>query len=153
MQILIGSNYKDTIIPLLDHARTGIDIAMYHWGFYSVVSKSEVQKINYAIKSAIHRGVPVRCLLHCGSPSDGLFRKNSDTANRLRSWGANVKFYKRSLTMHAKFVLIDRNFAIIGSHNYSRQSMKSNIEVSVMVDGSGNIRPLQEYFNLLWRQT
>ena len=153
MQILIGSDYVNTVVPLLNNAKTGIEIAMYHWGYYPVVSKSEVQNINYALKSACHRGVPVRCLLHCGSPSDGLFRKNSDMANRLRAWGAQVKFYKRSGTMHAKLILIDRNFAILGSHNFSRQSMKTNIEVSVLLDGSGNIRPLQEYYNLLWGRT
>lgn len=150
MKILIASEYPRVVIPQINQAKTNLDILMYHWGFYSHLSNCDIHKITLAIKSAISRGVPVRVLLHAGNPSDNLRHKNSETASHLQSWGANVKFFKSGGTMHAKLVLIDKTFAICGSHNFSKQSMASNIETSIMLEGSGDIRRLQEYFNLLW---
>lgn len=152
MQIIIGSGYPKIVTPLIDNAITGIDILMYHWGYYPNISKTPAHQLSYSIKSAIMRGVPVRVLLHCGSPSDGLRLKNSRTANQLKTWGAQVKFYKRGGVLHSKLVLVDRTFAICGSHNISKNSMTSNVETSVLLEGSGDIRPLQDYFNLLWGQ-
>lgn len=152
MRIIIGKDYSQIVIPLVEQAKTNIDIFMYHWGYYSYLSNSGVQKLTLAIKSAIIRGVPVRVLLHAGSPADNLRTKNSETFNHLKSWGANIKFYKSGGTLHSKLLLIDKTFAVVGSHNYSKQSMSSNIETSILVEGSGEIRPLQDYFNLLWGQ-
>jgi len=152
MMILIGKNYLKTAIPLIDNAKTNIDILMYQWGYYSSPVKCTIQQITLAIKSAIIRGVTVRILIHAGSPADGLRRKNSETMSHLGSWGANVKWYKKSGTMHSKLLLIDKTLAICGSHNYSKKSMSGNIETSVLVEGSGEIRPFLDYFDILWGQ-
>jgi cardiolipin synthase len=150
MQVIINKDYPKKIIPLLEQAKTNIDIMMYQWGYYSYLTNCDVQKLTLAIKSAIIRGVPVRVLLHAGSPNDTLRTKNCETFNHLNSWGAKVKWYKRGARLHAKLLMIDKTFAVVGSHNFSKQSMSTNIETSVLVEGSGEIRPLQEYFELLW---
>lgn len=152
MEIIIGGNYPKKIIPIIEQSKTNIDIFMYYWGFYSSAPFSEIQKITLAIKSAIARGVPVRILLHAGSPSDNLRTKNNETFSHLGAWGANVKFYKSGARLHSKLLLIDKTLAILGSHNFSKQSMSSNVETSVLLEGSGEIRPLQDYFELLWAQ-
>ena len=152
MKFLIARGYTTEVIPLLNNAKTNIDILMYQWGYYSHAGGGLIQKLNYAIKSAIIRGVTVRVLLHLGGPSDNLRRVNSDTANRLRSWGAHVKFCGSSGVLHAKTIIVDRTVAVVGSHNFSKRSMGGNIEVSVLLEGSGDIRPLQEFFDTLWRQ-
>jgi len=150
MQFIISKEYPAVVIPLINNAKTNIDILMYHWGYYSHISNSDIQKVTLAIKTALRRGVSVRIFLHAGSPSDSLRDKNTETANQLKSCGAEIKFFRSGGTMHAKLLLIDKTFAIFGSHNFSKQSMKSNVEISALVEGSGDIRRLQEYFNLLW---
>lgn len=152
MKFLFRRGYADEVIPLINNAKTNIDVMMYQWGYYPHAGGGVIQKLNYAIKSAIIRGVAVRVLLHLGGPSDNLRRVNSNVANLLRSWGAQVKFCGSSGVLHAKSVIIDKTFAIVGSHNFSKRSMGGNIEVSVLLEGSGDIRPLQEFFDTLWRQ-
>lgn len=150
--IILGSDYIKIVVPFINNAKTNIDILMYHWTYYSYASKTNVQSLNLAIKSAITRGVPVRVILHCGSPSDNLQHKNAEMANYLKTWGAQVKFYKRGGTLHSKLLLIDKTIAVCGSHNYSQKSMSSNVETSVLIQGSGEIRRFIEYFNILWGQ-
>ncbi len=152
MRFLIGKNYINEVIPLIEAAKSSVDILAYHWGYYSHQSKANVQKFNYALKSAIIRGVLVRALIHAGNPSDNLRRINSTAFNHLKSWGAQVKFYKSGGTMHAKLIIIDRMFAVVGSHNLSKRAMTSNVEISTITEGSEQVRPVQDYFNLLFSQ-
>ena len=152
MKFLIARGYTKEVIPLIDNAKTNIDILMYQWGYYSYSGGGLIQKLNYAIKSAVIRGVSVRVLLYLGGPSDKLRQVNSEIANYLRAWGAQVKFCGSGGVLHAKTMIVDRTIAIVGSHNFSKRSMGGNIEIGVLVEGSGEIRPLQEFFNILWRQ-
>jgi len=152
MQIIIGKDYPDVVVPLIEAAKTNLDILMYHWGYYSGLADSGIQKLNLAIKSAIIRGVTTRALLEIGSGADNLRTRNSETLNHLKSWGAGVKFHSSPGRLHSKLLLIDKTIAVVGSHNFSRRSMSSNIETSITIEGSGNIRRLTEYFDLLWRQ-
>ena len=149
---IISGDYAARVIPLLEQAKTSLDIFMYQWRWYSYIGGTPVQKVSLAIKSARLRGVPLRVILHAGSPSDHLARLNAQAAAQLKLWGADVKFYKSGGIMHAKMLLIDKTIAIIGSHNFSQRSMVSNIEIGVVVEGSGNIRKFQEYFDLIWGQ-
>lgn len=150
---IISTGYPQIVIPLINNAKTNIDIIMYHWGYYSNQGQSQIQKLNYAIKSAITRGVSVRVLLHPGAPSDHLRAINARTAALLQTNGASIKWGSRSGVIHAKIVLIDKSLAIIGSHNFSHRSMSSNVEIGVVVEGAGEIRKFQEYFDILWGQS
>ena len=149
---ILSGNYPKIVIPLIKNAKTNIDILMYQWGYYSYRAKSGVQSLNYEIKSANTRGCSVRVVLHPGNPMDHLSSKNAEMASQLLSWGAEVKFGKRGGCMHAKMMLIDKTIAIIGSHNFSQRALSSNVEVGIVVDGAGEIRQFQEYFDLIWRQ-
>ena len=153
MQIIISKDYPEVVVPLIEAAKTNLDILMYHWGYYSDLANSGIQKLNLAIKSAIIRGVTTRALLEIGSGADNLRTRNSETLNHLKSWGASVKFHHGGGRLHSKLLLIDKTIAVVGSHNFSRNSMSSNVETSVTIEGSGNIRRLCDYFNLLWGQS
>lgn len=150
--IFIKSEYVNKIIPLISEAKTNIDIAVYQWNYYSYMSNTPIQKLSLAIKDACCRGLSVRVLLHSGSPSDHLLRVNSQMGSRLTSWGAKVKFYKKGGILHTKMILLDKRIAVIGSHNFSKRSMSSNIEVSALVDNGEDIRRLLEYYEVLWSQ-
>ncbi len=150
MKFLIGNNYLQEVLPLINRATSSIDILAYQWGYYAHTPGTNIQSFSYAIKSAIIRGVKVRVLLHSGCPSDHLRRINADMASHLKSWGASVKFYKSGRTLHSKVVMIDREYVIIGSHNFSKMSMSSNIEVSVLLFSAAEIRPICEFFDLLF---
>jgi phosphatidylserine/phosphatidylglycerophosphate/cardiolipin synthase-like enzyme len=153
MTIIISSDYAKIVVPLIEQAKTNLDILMYQWGFYPYLSETPIQKLNHALKSAITRGVSCRVLLHPGNPADHLSSKNAATASSLRVWGAEVKFGSKGGCMHAKTLIIDKRLAIVGSHNFSQKSMTTNVELGVVVDDAASVRTLYDYFEILWRQS
>jgi phosphatidylserine/phosphatidylglycerophosphate/cardiolipin synthase-like enzyme len=153
MQAIIGPEYSKIVIPLLDQAKTNLDIFQYSWGLYAHASQTPMQRINYAIKSAATRGVTCRALLHPGSPSDHLQSLNAATAAALQVWGVLTKFTTASGVLHAKGLIIDKRLAILGSHNFSMRSMVSNIEISILVDDAAVVQRLLQFYEILWRQS
>lgn len=151
--IFIGKEYASKVAELINNAQTNIDIMMYQWNYYSYISNTPIQKISLAVKYAIARGVNVRVLLHAGSPSDHLLRVNAQMSSNLTKWGASVKFYKRGGILHSKIIIIDKKLAVIGSHNYSKRSMTSNVEISVLVENGEDVKRLLDYFEILWGQS
>ena len=152
MEILIGSAFSAKIIELLENAKGSVDVMMYHWPPPRGAAKPRSFAVALAIVAARLRGVKFRVILHHGSPSDPIFAVNQKTPAWLRGHGATVKFWHRSKTMHTKLILVDRTFLVSGSHNLSEKAMSENIETSFFLVGSGKIRKLQDYFNLLWGQ-
>jgi len=153
MQLIIGAEYPKVVIPLIDQAKTNLDIFQYAWALYPHASQTSMQKLNYAIKSAATRGVTCRALLHPGSPSDHLRSKNASTASALQVWGISHKFTSASGVLHAKGLLIDKRLAVLGSHNFSMRSMTSNIEISILVDDAAIVQRLLQFYEILWRQS
>jgi len=150
MKFLIGSEYFSAVDRLISSAVGQIDVAMYHWQPQGRTAKPKVNQLTAALKSAVARGVKCRIILHSGYSGSVLFKTNNAAAQKLRAIGATVKFWRVDHTFHAKFVLVDRKFCALGSHNISNRAMGSNIEISSLVEGSGEIRRVQDYFNLLW---
>ena len=152
MEFLIGSSFSQKVIELLNNAKGSVDVMMYHWPPPRSSAKPKAFAVAEALAAARSRGVKFRVVLNLGLPSDPLREVNQKTANWLRSHGASVKFWRASQTMHIKLILVDRTFLILGSHNLSENAMSKNIEISVLAVGSGEIRKVQDYFNLLWGQ-
>lgn len=54
---------------------------------------------------------------------------------------------------HAKFALIDRQFAILGSHNLTAYAAGRNYEASVTVTNPPDIIRLGQFFDAMWRSS
>ena len=152
MEFLIGSEYSRKLVEILQNAKCSVEVLMYHWRVSRGKSKPRVSAVEKEISDALARGVKVRVILNHGLPSDPIRKTNSTAAGWLRSKGAEVRFWGTGRTMHSKLFLVDRTFLVSGSHNFSESAMTKNIEISAFVVGSGDIRKVQDYFNLLWRQ-
>lgn len=152
MEFLIGSDYYRETLELFENAKGSIDVLMYHWPPPRSRGKPRTFDLALALGDALARGVKVRVILNLGLPSDPLRQVNQKTASWLRAKGATVRFWRASQTMHSKLFLVDRTSLILGSHNFSEKAMSKNIEISVLAVGSGEIRKVQDYFNLLWRE-
>jgi len=151
-RFIISRGYAETILHLIASASGSVDIAMYQWTVSRKNPPHKMQQINLALKDALTRGVKVRVLLHTGNVADKIRVVNERTARQLTQWGAQVKHWRAAQTLHSKLVIVDRSHALIGSHNFSLRSMHSNIESSVCLTGGAEVRPVQDYFNLLFRQ-
>ncbi|QXE90531.1 phospholipase [Geomonas subterranea] len=77
------------------------------------------------------RGVDVTVILE---GDDSVGRENRAAAGYLARKGVRVIFPRGRRTTHAKAVVIDDRFVMIGSHNLSHAALSRNRELSVILD-------------------
>lgn len=83
------------------------------------------------LAKARERGVEVTVILE-GDGSVG--RENRAAAGYLTRKGVRVVFPRGRRTVHAKAVVIDGRYVMIGSHNLSHAALTRNRELSVLLD-------------------
>jgi phosphatidylserine/phosphatidylglycerophosphate/cardiolipin synthase-like enzyme len=139
MQTIIGKQFPQKVIPLIDEAKRSIDIIVFDWRWYPDDPGNPVQLFNQAIVRAVRRGVQVRAIIN-----------NDDITATLKSVGVNAKRFISQKLIHGKTMIIDGEIAIVGSHNYTQYAFTMNYEVSVLVEGREEIAKLTEFFNNLY---
>jgi phosphatidylserine/phosphatidylglycerophosphate/cardiolipin synthase-like enzyme len=152
VEAIIGSDYYRKVSPVICSASYKIDIIMYEWKWYSHEFAGGVQRLNNEIISKARENVKVRVLLNIESMGHAITKINSRTASFLQQKGVIVKFGQVGVATHAKMVIVDDRFCVVGSHNFSKGSFTRNQECSVLIEGGEAIRPFIDYFKLLWDQ-
>lgn len=148
----INKQYSELIKPLLQNARVDISVCMYQWRWYSFRATCPMQRLNYEYLSASRRGVHVRVVLNLDHVGGNLSKAHAQTARELKRAGVDVKTDGSGQLVHAKFVIIDQEIVILGSHNYSEKSMASNIETSVIIKDREIAQIYQKLFNELFKR-
>lgn len=123
MQAIIGAEYPDKVIPLIDDARKNIDIISYDWRWYKDQPGHAVQRVNIALVNAHKRGVFIRALLN-----------KADLVPLLNGIGIKAKTLRDHRTLHSKMLIIDSRLLVIGSHNITRNAFSHNVEASAVVE-------------------
>lgn len=136
---VIGSEYSKKVVPLLDNARKSIDLCMYDWRWYLDRLEHPVQEFNRALVRAVQRGVRVRCLTN----TDLLTKQLNDLKIKART-------LNDQRVLHAKFLIIDDELLVIGSHNLTSNAFTRNLETSVILEIPQGENRFQTFFNNLY---
>lgn len=136
---LLGKEYPEKVIPLIDEAKMNIDIIVYDWRWYSGNPSFNVQQFNLALVRAVRRGVLVRAVINTPQLLD-----------ILSSVGIKARCTRNKRTLHSKFLMIDNKTLVIGSHNFTKNAFNHNIETSVIVDVPSELTRLADLFNNLY---
>jgi len=139
MEILIGREFYQKVVPLIEKAKNSIYIIVFDWRWYVGGLGSYIQNFNQAIVRAARRGVKVKAVVN-----------TERIAQILRDLGIESKKASTMNLVHCKVMIIDEEIAIVGSHNYTESALTTNYEVSVMIKGRENISRLIEFFNNLY---
>jgi cardiolipin synthase A/B len=89
------------------------------------------QSLMQELCRAIERGVAVRVLVP-GRKSDHMLTRSTSRGayGRLLHWGAAVYEYQPAM-IHAKILIVDRQWAVVGSTNFDNRSFGINDEVNL----------------------
>lgn len=136
---LVGIDYPKKVIPLLDAARSTVDILMYDWRVYPNRPGSTVQQLNTAIARACARGVQVRAITNAAL--------NNEAIGKL---GVRVRSLRDKRVLHTKLVIVDGKKLVIGSHNFTTNAFHRNLEVSAIVDIPEDVTRFSEFFENLY---
>lgn len=137
---IIGKEFPEKVIPLIEQAKKSINIIVYDWRWYPNQIGSTIQKFNNAIIILSRKGKKVRVITNRPYINEILSQLNI-TAKKTHS--------KR--TLHTKLMIIDKEIAILGSHNYTMNAFTINHEVSVILQNEEAVKRLNLYFENLWQ--
>lgn len=129
----------EQIIPLVDSAKKYIYIPAF-----LVTQKSLTQSLIAACK----RGVAVKIILDATNTHPGSHSK----INELRAVGIKVKTENWAGKLHSKSIIIDDEYTIIGSMNFSRSGDDENDENMIVIKNPQVAVFYKTFFQYLWKR-
>ncbi len=149
-----NGDYKEQILPCLKSAKKSIYIIMFLASYYPQYPDSPVNLFIREMINAKRRGVNVEVILN---QSDSDYSSHSTTENLktgayLANNGITVYFDSPKKTTHAKLLIIDERFLVIGSANWSYSAMAKNNETSVIIDSPELARSYIKYFEKIKKE-
>lgn len=101
-----------------------------------------------ALESAAYRGVPVRLLIPARSDHRFVLWAGRSYYEELLESGVEIYEYDEGM-LHAKVVVIDGRWAMVGSANMDVRSFRTNFELTTLLYDAGLSRELQADFDQL----
>ena len=139
METIIGKEFPQKVIPLIENAKKTMDIIVFDWRWYPQDPGAQCQLFNQAIIRATRRGVTVRAIAN-----------NDEIVRILNQNGCQAKKLLTKRLVHCKIMIIDGGTVITGSHNYTESAFQMNLELSVILDGVEKIAEFSNFFTNLF---
>jgi len=150
IKVLLGNEFLPVLVSEIREAGASIWVVMFGWSWYPGQHTGTCQDINRELCMKGKTKLDVRVLLHNESIRRQLHKINRRTAEHLRQNRVQVRWGNTGKPLHAKVWIFDKARVIIGSHNISVRSVRTNIEVSVLCDVGDEVERVVAWFEELW---
>jgi len=148
LELLPDQKYFEVVSKLIASANKSVHVIMYV-AKYDPRESAETDPANALIEllaSAKRKGLDVKVVV-----DDVTKQSYPETIDFLKSRNVPVRLDpKASVTTHAKVVIVDGEWVVIGSHNWSESALKENHEYSVLIRSSEIAANVEDYFEELW---
>jgi phosphatidylserine/phosphatidylglycerophosphate/cardiolipin synthase-like enzyme len=131
VEVLNNRDYFLRTIEMIKNAEKTIDIAMLEVHASFNREGDPIRELVDALIFAHNKGVKVRLIVESSNWNKNSTRRNSEAVDYLRKHGVTAYFDDPDTTLHAKMLVIDSIYTIIGSTNWSYYAMAQNGESSV----------------------
>lgn len=113
-----------------------------------------VRTLIHELEHAVWKGLDVRILLGMSRHRPGHLAALT-AALYMDRLGIDVRLYRPRETdgLHCKVVMIDGEWLVSGSHNWTQNSFERNQEVSVAVRSAPAVAQIQEEFDQYWERS
>ncbi len=136
---VVNREYLPAVLELIAGATNSIDFLQLEHH-----DDRTVRQIEAALAEAVRRGVKVRGML-----DDGV-EFNAASAERMRGMGAEVRLDTPQKMLHSKLVVVDGRAVLLGSTNWTGNSMDNNNETNVRLDDPALAGLFGRYIEALW---
>jgi phosphatidylserine/phosphatidylglycerophosphate/cardiolipin synthase-like enzyme len=147
---LWGKHYWQALPALMDSAAQSIELCMFH-----VAAPNETHP-TYALLQGLvqahQRGAAVRVLLDRDGKNDPYLSTLINSAARrfLTAAGLACRSDSSSRLLHSKYLVIDRQLVVMGSHNWSAGSYGRFDDLTLAVQSETLATQVLERFDALW---
>jgi phosphatidylserine/phosphatidylglycerophosphate/cardiolipin synthase-like enzyme len=118
-----------------------------HWRSPEV---GNLDLVNTLAQAAV-RGLNCRCIIDQPHVVNRQLKYNIKAVAKLQASGWKIRVMPDKKTLHEKILLLDKQIAVIGSHNISKASAISNFDTSLAVESVLLAERLYRQFWERWR--
>jgi len=136
---VLNRAYLENCLRIINSAKKYILIAHFYFKEDAIT-----EKIETALKNAPKRNVKVRIILDSSIP------ENSFILKKFSSCGAETKLTSPKKKLHAKLIIVDGHYTLLGSTNFSEKSIDENNEANILIYNSAVSKVYEKYFESLW---
>ncbi len=144
-RIVCNWMYADAVGEAMDEASESIHVAMY-----LVVIQGTVEWLIDKLVEAQERGVEVLILMDNDNDDEGEEQEEDFALSFLEGKGLTVKLDRDGKMVHSKLIIIDNRTVIMGSTNWSDNSIHNNNEANARIDDPGMAAYFERYFRAAW---
>ncbi len=147
------NGYGAAVGPVLDAAKTRIDVCTYSMNIDTGDKSSAVYKAVAKLEAAVKRGVKVRVIIDKSNymEEDGV-QYNDASAAYLKTKGIEVRFDQPTVITHAKFVVTDDTL-VLGSNNWGYGGFVDYHEAGIRTNDTKAIPAAAKYFDGIWAKS
>lgn len=135
---------------LVESATKSIDISTFK---AEITAKPRGKALSLFFKTILEKakeGVKVRFLINWNNDRKCCPKTNLFVITELKKANIKVKHLKYNRCCHAKTIIIDKEKAIVGSHNLSVKSCHNNFEISYLIADPESISQLSSVYDCSW---
>ncbi len=142
MRVLFGSEYYQELKRLFSVAEKSVLVVSFLFRERSHFGKDIIE----LLRSLVVRGVQVYYVLNSQLAANTSVRQVDNLVRRFNSLGIHAFKWHTSAVCHAKVVVVDQRYCLIGSHNISDRAITRNIEISVSFENEREAQRIFDYF-------
>lgn len=149
--LLDGTEYYELLPAIIGEAAASIALCMFHVALGG--TEHSTRTLVNALVAARQRGLDVRVLLDQDRSSDPYKSRiiNTPAKEYLQANGVQCRFDRRDRLLHSKYLVIDSELVVLGSHNWSANSYFDYDDLSVVVKSPALGHELIQRFESLWQ--
>lgn len=146
--ILKDERYFNLVKRLIDGATREILVSQFKIDSCGISGKSLVSQLLMTLTSKAEKGVKVKILLDCILPLKGRSANNAFIALWLKKRNVDVRYLAHNRCQHSKMLAVDGEHVVIGSHNWTVNSLTRNSEISLYLTDIETIRQAKDMYEV-----
>jgi phosphatidylserine/phosphatidylglycerophosphate/cardiolipin synthase-like enzyme len=146
MAMISDRDYFPNVANALESANSSVHIIIYSANYYLDYPNSSTNILFDELERLSDEGKDVRMIVDEDATDAPVVRM-------MKERGINIKFDSSATTTHAKLIIIDSKIIIIGSTNWSYNSIEKNHETNVMINSVSLAKQYEGYFERVWSES
>lgn len=147
VQLVTDGQYFQVAKKMIQEAKSSIQVIMFEMGYYDQHPNTPSNILIKELINARKRGVKVEVILEVKEGEDRTTKRNRRTGKILSEGRVEVIYDSLFKTTHAKCMVVDGHFILLGSTNWTYYALTNNNEVSVVIRSKEMAKGLLDYFN------
>jgi len=144
--LILDNEFIGQAETLILQAKREICISSFKLEYSEKPRARRLKALFDAVIEKMKQGVKVKVLFNWHDDRRSVPRTNESASRVLKTHGADVRYLKNNRCCHAKLLLIDKEKALLGSHNLSVRSCENNFEMSYLIPDPETVAQLGAVF-------